>query len=98
MSLPVRRTNRAESDLDEIWLWIAEGSVVAAEEMIGRIEAAENRLGQFPEIGQARPDLADGLRHCPVGPYLVLYRVDPDQILVIRIVHGARDIPRLFRD
>jgi toxin ParE1/3/4 len=97
MSLPVRRTNRAEADLDEIWLWIAGDNVDAAEQTVERIAAAERRLSDFPEIGQARPDIAEGIRHWPVGPYLILYRVEPDCVLVIRVVHGARDLPRLFR-
>jgi toxin ParE1/3/4 len=96
MSLPVLRTNRAEADLDEIWLWIAEDNIDAAERTIERIEAAENRLGQFPEIGQARPDLADGVRHWPMPPYLILYRVETDRVLVLRVVRGARDLPGLF--
>jgi toxin ParE1/3/4 len=96
MSLPVLRTNRAEADLDEIWLWIAEDNIDAAERTIERIEAAENRLGQFPEIRQARPDLADGVRHWPMPPYLILYRVETDRALVLRVVHGARDLPALI--
>ena len=98
MSLPVRRTNRAEAALDEIWLWIAQDNIAAAEEFTDRVEAAENRLGRFPEIGQARPDLAEGVRHWPLPPYLIIYRVEPDCVLVLRIVHGARDLPRLFRN
>jgi toxin ParE1/3/4 len=63
MSLPFRRTNRAEADVDEIWLWIAQDNIDAAEELTDRLEAAENRLGRYPEIGQARPDLAARVRH-----------------------------------
>src|SRR5581483_8586446 len=49
--LPVRRTNRAEADLDEIWRWTAENlGVPAAERIVERIEAGEDRLGHFPEI------------------------------------------------
>jgi toxin ParE1/3/4 len=96
MRLPVRRTNRAERDLDEIWLHVAADDVEAADRIIERIEAAEDRLGDFPELGQARTDLAEGLRHLPSPPYLILYRAAPDPILVVRIVHGARDLPRLL--
>ena len=97
ISLPVLRTNKAETDLDEIWLWIAEDNIKAAEDTIERIEAAENRLGQFPELGQARPDLSEGVRHWPVGSYLILYRIEADHVLIVRVIHGARDLPALFR-
>jgi len=96
MNLPVRRTNQADADLDSIWLSIAIDSPTAAERLIGRLEAAESRLGQFPEIGQARPDLGVGIRHWPIAPYLIFYRVDPEAVTILRILHGARDLPRLF--
>jgi toxin ParE1/3/4 len=96
MSLPVRRSNRADADLDEIWLHIAIDSVAAADRMIDRIEAAENRLGEFPQIGQARPEIRAGLRHWPVGNYLILYRLDDEALTIVRVVHGARDLPELF--
>jgi toxin ParE1/3/4 len=98
VSLPVRRTVRADDDLDSIWLHVAEDSVRAAERLIRAIEAAEDRLGQFPEIGQARPDLALDLRHWPVGSYLILYRVDPEAVLIVRVIHGARDLPAVLDD
>jgi toxin ParE1/3/4 len=96
MSLPVERTLEADADLDDIWLRIAVDNVVAADRMISRLEAAEDRLGDFPEIGQARPDVADGLRHWPVPPYLIFYRVGDEAVTIVRIVHGARDLPSLF--
>jgi toxin ParE1/3/4 len=97
MSLRVRRTHLAEADFGDLWLWIAQSSgIEAAERMTDRIQAAEDRLGDYPEIGQARPDLAPGLRHWPDPPFLILYRVEPAAISIIRIVHGARDLPSLF--
>jgi toxin ParE1/3/4 len=97
MRLPVRRSRQAESDLDDLWLWLAQNaSIAAAERMTARIEAGEDRLGDHPEIGQARPDLAPGMRHWPVPPFLILYRIDDAALTVVRVVHGARDLPSLF--
>ena len=96
MSLAVRRTRAADADLDGIWLDIAVERPVAADRMIDRLGAAEDRLGHFPEIGQARPDLAPGLRHWPVPPYLIFYRVEAECVLIVRVVHGARDLASLF--
>ena len=96
MTLSVRRTNRTEADLDEIWLHIATDSLAAADRMIQRFEAAENRLAAFPQIGQGRPELAGGLRHWPVGNYLIFYRIDDDALTIVRVAHGARDLPELF--
>jgi toxin ParE1/3/4 len=96
MKVPVRRTKQADADLDEIWLHIAVDNVIAAERLMERIEAAEDRLGEFPQIGQARPEIRADLRHWPVGAYLILYRVGEDEIIIVRVVHGARDLSGLF--
>jgi toxin ParE1/3/4 len=90
------RTPAAEADLDDIYLHVADDSVAAADRLLMRILAAEQRLLEFPEIGQVRSDLGQGLRHWPVGRYLIFYRIDPERIAIIRVVHGARDLPRLF--
>lgn len=96
MSRRLYRLPAAELDLDEIYARIAGDSIAAADRVLLRVLAAEQRLLQFPEIGQARPDLLPGLRHWPVGNYLIFYRIDPEAITVIRVVHGARDLPALF--
>ncbi len=96
MSLRIRRTKLADADLDSIWLYIAADSVVAAERQMQNFEAAERRLGEFPELGPTRPDLRPDLRSWTVGPYLILYRIDPDALTIVRVLHGARDLPALF--
>ena len=96
MTLPVRRTKQADADLDEIWLHIAMDNVAAADRVLQRIEAAEDRLGDCPEIGQARPEIRPDLRHWPVGAYLIFYRVDDEEVRIVRVVHGARDLAGLF--
>jgi toxin ParE1/3/4 len=96
MKLPVRRTRRAEADLDEIWLHIALDNVTAADRLMEQIEAAEDRVAEFPQIGQARPEIRPDLRHWPVGAYLIFYRVDEDEVSIVRVAHGARDLPELF--
>jgi len=46
--------------------------------------------------GRSRFDLSPELRGFPVGNYLVFYRPASDGIEIIRVLHGARDIPELF--
>ncbi len=96
MSLRVRRSLEAEVDLDDIFFRIALDNPTAAQRVVERIEAAEERLGAFPLIGQARSDLAEGLRHWPIPPYIILYRVEAERLLIVRIVHGARDLGSLL--
>lgn len=91
------RTARAEEDLIEIWLRIAAESPAAADRLLDQFDDAFQVLADNPRIGAARPDLADGLRYLVVGQYLALYRLAGSDVEIVRIEHGARDLPSLIR-
>jgi toxin ParE1/3/4 len=92
----LRRLPRAIRDVDEIWTWIAAEDFAAAERWAWSIVEATDRLVDFPNSGTPRPDLASGVRSIVVGRYLVLYRVGPDSVDIVRVVHGARDLSGLL--
>lgn len=92
----VKITSAADRDADEIFAYIAGDNPLAAEEQIQRIFTASKRLADFPESGRTRPELGTGARTIVVGRYLLLYRVGPESIDVLRIVHGARELPGLL--
>ena len=91
-----RLTAAAENDLLSIWDYIAQDHPTAATHQLRRIEDQCQRLANHPQMGPARPDIAPELRYFPVGSYLILYRILPDAIEVVRVLHGARDISALF--
>lgn len=89
----MRFTDSAETDLLEMWLNIAEDNPSAADESLDSIRATVALLGSQPEMGRARPELADGLRSFPTRtPYIVFYLPDNDGVLIVRVLHHARDI------
>jgi toxin ParE1/3/4 len=92
----IRRLPRAIRDVDEIWEWIAADDMAAADRWVERMVEATDRLVQFPNSGMARPELAPGARSIVTGRYLVLYRVGPDTVDIMRIVHGARELAGLL--
>jgi toxin ParE1/3/4 len=92
-----RLTAAAENDLLSIWDYIAQDNPTAATRQLRRIEEQCNLLATNPQIGPARPDIAPEMRYFPVGSYLILYRILPDSIEIVRVLHGARDIPALFQ-
>jgi len=92
----VLRTSRANLDLVEAALRIAEENPAAADRWLDIIDEKCRLLSQMPELGRRRDDLASGLRSFPVGNFVVFYRPIADGIQIIRILHGARDIPTLF--
>ena len=90
-------TARAEEDLIEIWTYIAADSPAAADRVLSRIEAVFGQVSANPELGPVRPNLAEGLRYSVSGNYLVLYHLVGEAVEIVRVVHGARDLPSLFR-
>jgi len=91
------RTKTADRDLLEIAAYIARDNPPAADALIDTFHEKFSLLSEFPRLGQERPELAADLRSLPVGKYLILYRPLRDGILVLRVVHGARNLRRLFR-
>ena len=55
-------------------------------------------LGTHPRAGRRRDDLWPGMRVFPVGDYVVLYRVEGTDVLILRVVRGSRDLEALLRD
>ncbi len=85
-------TPTAEQDLQEIWLYIAQDKPTAADKLLDRIEAQCELLANHPQLGPARDDIAKGLRYHPLANYLILYRVIPRGVEIVRVAHGARNI------
>jgi toxin ParE1/3/4 len=95
---------QAEEDATETWSLIVGNNPQAAEAFLDAIEEASALLAATPEIGSPRyfshPEL-QGLRFLPLRRfenYLLFYRAlnDEEVIEIVRIVHGARDLPKLF--
>ena len=91
-----RLTRTARSDIQEIWTYVAKDRPVAADRLIDRIYEKFRTASLHPGTGEARSDLAPGLRVVSVGNYVVIFREIPRGIEVVRVVHGARDLRRLF--
>jgi toxin ParE1/3/4 len=87
---------RARSDLAEIWDYIADDSEVRADTFIDSIDQKFQALAERPNIGHMRDNLAEGLRSFPVGRYVIFYRVLPEGIEIVRVLHGGRDLDSIF--
>ncbi|MEO8434444.1 MAG: type II toxin-antitoxin system RelE/ParE family toxin [Pyrinomonadaceae bacterium] len=92
---------RAEADLDEIWYHVAResDSVEVADRLIDSITARFSLLSNHPYVGRTRDeDFGFGSRSFPVGEYVIVYSVDHEDVLVLRVAHGRRDMEALFGD
>jgi plasmid stabilization system protein ParE len=91
---------RARADIDDIDNYLTrEAGRNRANSMLRRIRDRVGLLAEFPEIGVVREDYG-GRRILPCRPYIVIYRLrrhgDDTVVVILRIVHGARDIPTLL--
>jgi plasmid stabilization system protein ParE len=84
----------AELDLDEIWNYIAQDNIDAADRWVNTLFDAFSSLAQTPGMGHKREDLtAFPILFWPVGAYLILYLVQKELIEIVAVTQGARDIP-----
>jgi toxin ParE1/3/4 len=92
-----RLSPEAAADLDDVWFYIAtNGTVDAADRFIHVLTRTFLLLATHSRAGRARDDLAAGIRAFPIGDYLVLYRIDGNDVLVARVVRGSRDLEPLL--
>jgi toxin ParE1/3/4 len=92
----VRYTRRAREDLFDIWLYIAPRNSEAAADMVyDRIEERCRFLRDHPQLGPARPEIAEDARALVIERWLALYRLVEDGVQVVRIVDGARDLTKI---
>jgi toxin ParE1/3/4 len=93
-----RLSPEAESDLDELWHYVASnGSVELADRLVDSLTTRFFLLGRYPRAGRRRDDLRPGIRSFPVGEYLVFYRLDGEDVLIQRVARGSRDLEALLR-
>lgn len=87
----------AEEDLIDIWSYIAEESPIQADKFLDKLQRNLEKLVVLPEMGRERPEIKKDLRSFVFKPYVIFYRKVKSGIEIIRVLHGARDIPALFQ-
>jgi plasmid stabilization system protein ParE len=91
-------TPLAARDLNEIWDYLANDNIEAADRVAYALEKALYGLAKNPGTGHWREDLADR-RHkfFLVYSYLIVYRPETKPMQVIRVLHASRDVQTLLK-
>jgi toxin ParE1/3/4 len=93
-----RLTIEADRDLDQIWVYIAENNFDAADRVGKEIQAEIQKLAAQPGMGHWHAELRDAThRVWKINSYLIIYRFDDAELVVLRVIHGARDIGSMIR-
>ena len=91
--------SQVAAELDEIWFYIAQqsGNPQIADRLVNSLTSRFLLLSTHPFLGRPRDkDLRPGLRSFPVGNYLVIYRLKGEDVLILHVAHGRRDLESLF--
>jgi plasmid stabilization system protein ParE len=88
----VHLSAEAEQDLERIADYIARDNPPRAVSFLQELRVKCLALADMPERFPLVPRYeASGVRHRVHGNYLIFYRVEPEKVVVIHILHGAQD-------
>jgi toxin ParE1/3/4 len=95
--MKVRFSDDANADLENIQAYIGRDNTGRALTFVRELALAAIAVGDAPE---GYPELTvvrgRGLRRKVYGSYLIIYRTRSDQVEIVRILHGARDLMRIL--
>jgi len=91
--MKIEWTQPALLDLESIRDYIRRDSEYYAARFTEKIIEAVEGLENFPEMGRSVPEADDeNIRELLLYNYRIIYRFETDSILVLSIIHGARDL------
>ncbi|MBC6421702.1 MAG: type II toxin-antitoxin system RelE/ParE family toxin [Hormoscilla sp. SP5CHS1] len=91
-------TDEALQDLDEIFNYLSGYSLDAVDRFLDALEKKYQNLVNFLQMGKSYEELAPQLRGVPIDGYILLYRLVGEDIEILRVVSGYRNLKSLFLD
>lgn len=93
----VEISRRAEIDLLEIGDYIAQTNPERARSFVAQLIASASGLARNPRRFPLLPlREKSGIRRRVYGKYLIIYQIESTRVIVLRILHGARDYDALL--
>ena len=86
----------ALDDLRDIASYIAEDNPDRATSFVDELEQKAALAAKRPESFRDRSDLSPGLRAVRHGRYLIFFRELSEEVRIVRVLHGARNMSGLF--
>ena len=90
---------RAQRELRDAAVWVAEDNPAAADALLAAAMAAARRLQARPKLGRVRLELApERFRFWSLRgfPYLLVYDAEAEPPIILRFVHQSRDLPAVL--
>lgn len=98
MARKVIWTDPAVDDLEAAVDFIANDSPAYASALAQQVCDAGDSLAEFSERGRRIPDpeLSD-FREIFIGSYRLVYRAEPNRVLIVGVIHGSRDLSQALK-
>jgi len=99
--LDVVFSEQADEDIAAIYQWIGRetASLETALGFVSRIVDRCEAIGEVPQGGRARDDLAPGARTVPFErSALIAYRVENECVVITNVFYRGRDVDAAFAD
>jgi plasmid stabilization system protein ParE len=94
-----RISRQANADIEGICGQVGKDNPGAADRLDQRIHLTLQLLARFPKIGHERHDVTDKrYLFWTVGSYVIAYRIQGKNLLIVRVLHGARNFRTCFDD
>jgi toxin ParE1/3/4 len=97
----LRWTQKASNNLQAVFDYISKDSKLYAARYVKALIHATKKLENMPRCGRIVPELDDSrFREVIYGNYRIVYRIvgAHDDIEVLAVIHGARDMKGAFRE
>lgn len=89
----IRWSARARTDLQDLRDYIAKDSPYYARRFVAKIIASIEKLTDHPKIGREVPEAKrDDVRELIFHGYRIVYLLDPEDIFIVTVIHGSRDL------
>ena len=81
----------AIEDIESIASYIERDSVWYAKAVASKIVETAETIPNFPELGRVVPEIGNpAIRERFAYSYRIIYRIEPERVLVAAVIHGSR--------
>ncbi|MEQ1825111.1 MAG: type II toxin-antitoxin system RelE/ParE family toxin [Pirellula sp.] len=89
----LRYSEASKEDLKEIARFIAKDKPITARQWVEKLREKCRLAATFPEMGDDRSDLGEGIRSTYLGSYAIYFREKEGTVEIVRVVRGDLEFP-----
>ena len=98
MARDLHISEEAESDLDDIWDYIAKDSPLKADRFLEQLYHKCISISELDGVGRRRDELAEGLLSVPHKKYIIFFVREASRVSIVRVLRGSRDLDQAFEE